>query len=83
MSPAHGLPSAEAVAAGAEGLAEYASVAQREGLVPIVEPEVLMAGAHTLQECEQATSQVGALGVEEDRWARASMESPTCRPCRK
>ena len=37
-----------AIDANAEGLARYAALCQEAGIVPIVEPEVLMDGAHTL-----------------------------------
>ena len=42
----------------ASRLAEYAKVAQAAGLVPIVEPEVLMDGVHNLANCEQVTGEV-------------------------
>lgn len=41
--------------ANAERLAEYSQVVQEAGLVPIVEPEVLMDGDHTLEKCEEVT----------------------------
>lgn len=48
-----GLPTEGAIAANAKVLAEYAKVSQDTGLVPIVEPEVLLEGDHTLQRCEE------------------------------
>jgi fructose-bisphosphate aldolase class I len=53
-----GLPSPRCMHANAEALARYAALCQEQGLVPIVEPEVLMDGAHTIQRCEEVTSQV-------------------------
>ena len=50
-----GRPSWGAVKANAQALARYAAVAQAEGLTPIVEPEVLMDGDHTIEACEAAT----------------------------
>ena len=50
-----GLPTAGCIEANAHGLARYAAVSQAAGLVPIVEPEVLMDGGHDLQACEEAT----------------------------
>jgi fructose-bisphosphate aldolase class I len=51
-----GTPSEAALVANAVGLAEYASLAQQAGIVPIVEPEVLvLAGSHSIQESKQAT----------------------------
>ena len=53
-----GIPSAYAITANAEGLARYAALCQEAGIVPIVEPEVLMDGGHDLQRCEQVTGAV-------------------------
>jgi fructose-bisphosphate aldolase class I len=51
-------PTASCMRANAEALARYASLCQEQGLVPIVEPEVLMDGAHPLARCEEVTGQV-------------------------
>ena len=53
-----GIPSGYAIDANAEGLARYAALAQEAGIVPIVEPEVLMDGAHSLERCEEVTNAV-------------------------
>jgi fructose-bisphosphate aldolase class I len=53
-----GLPSPACVSANAHALARYAALCQEGGLVPIVEPEVLMEGAHTLERCEEVTGLV-------------------------
>lgn len=50
------LPSTRNVRLNAFGLARYAAITQQSGLVPIVEPEVLMDGAHTLERCEEVTT---------------------------
>ena len=47
-----------AIAANAETLARYAALCQEQHLVPIVEPEVLMDGTHTIERCEEVTSAV-------------------------
>ena len=52
------LPSRMCVAANAHALARYAALSQEQGLVPIVEPEVLMDGDHTLERCEAVSGQV-------------------------
>ncbi|MEO5606618.1 MAG: class I fructose-bisphosphate aldolase [Polaromonas sp.] len=52
------LPSAACIAANAHALARYAALCQEAGLVPVVEPEVLMTGDHTLQRCADVTEQV-------------------------
>jgi fructose-bisphosphate aldolase class I len=53
-----GIPSSYAIAANAEALARYAALCQEAGIVPIVEPEVLMDGSHDLARCEEVTSTV-------------------------
>jgi fructose-bisphosphate aldolase class I len=53
-----GHPTAKCVRVNADALARYASLCQEQGLVPIVEPEVLMDGAHTLERCEEVTGRV-------------------------
>ncbi len=50
-----GLPSTACLDANAHALARYAALCQEAGLVPIVEPEVLMAGDHTLDRCREVT----------------------------
>ena len=52
------LPTACAIQANAHALARYAALCQEQGLVPIVEPEVLMDGAHDINRCEVVTSQM-------------------------
>ena len=52
------LPSRAAVEANAEALARYAAVSQDQGVVPIVEPEVLIDGDHTLARCAEVTQAV-------------------------
>lgn len=51
-------PSALAIRANAEGLASYAALCQANGIVPIVEPEVLIDGDHTLERCFDVTENV-------------------------
>ena len=53
-----GMPSAACIGANAHALARYAALCQEQGLVPIVEPEVLMEGAHEIERCEQVTGSV-------------------------
>lgn len=50
------LPTAACIEANARALALFAALSQEAGLVPIVEPEVLMDGNHTLARCEEVTS---------------------------
>jgi fructose-bisphosphate aldolase, class I len=53
-----GIPSRGCIEANAHALARYAALCQEAGLVPVVEPEVLMDGTHTLQRCCEVTEEV-------------------------
>lgn len=53
-----GLPSGPVVQANSKALAQYASIAQRAGLVPIVEPEILIDGAHDMKVSASVASSV-------------------------
>jgi fructose-bisphosphate aldolase class I len=53
-----GLPSRGCIEANAHALARYAAICQEAGLVPVVEPEVLMDGTHTLERCCEVTEEV-------------------------
>jgi fructose-bisphosphate aldolase, class I len=52
------LPSATCVKLNAHALARYAALCQEQDIVPIVEPEVLMDGSHTIERCEEVTGNV-------------------------
>ena len=52
------IPTRYGIRANAHALARYAALCQEVGIVPIVEPEVLMDGAHDIARCEVVTSQV-------------------------
>ena len=51
------LPSRGCIEANAHALARYAALCQEAGLVPVVEPEVLMDGEHTLERCRDVTEE--------------------------
>lgn len=53
-----GLPSCACVHANAHALARYAALCQEAGIVPIVEPEVLMDGSHSLKRCCEVTENI-------------------------
>ena len=53
-----GIPSQGCIEANAQALARYAALCQEAGLVPVVEPEVLMDGDHTLERCFEVTEKV-------------------------
>jgi fructose-bisphosphate aldolase class I len=52
------IPSLGCIEANAQALARYAALCQEAGLVPVVEPEVLMDGEHSLERCREVTEQV-------------------------
>ncbi|MDQ1514453.1 MAG: fructose-bisphosphate aldolase, class [Actinomycetota bacterium] len=58
ISVGDGRPSRACVSANAHALARYAALCQEGGLVPIVEPEVLIEGEHTIETCEAVTAAV-------------------------
>jgi len=52
------MPTSTCVDVNAHALARYAALCQEQGLTPIVEPEVLMDGSHTIERCEEVTRNV-------------------------
>jgi fructose-bisphosphate aldolase class I len=52
-----GIPTRTCLEANAHALARYAALCQEGGLVPIVEPEVLLDGSHTIERCEEVTAE--------------------------
>jgi fructose-bisphosphate aldolase class I len=75
-----GIPSRYAIDANAEGLARYAALSQEAGIVPIVEPEVLMDGAHSLERCEEVTNAVLDSVFTHLFAARVSLEGMVLKP---
>ena len=55
-----GIPTRGCIDANAEALARFAALSQEAGLVPIVEPEVLMDGDHTIERCFEVTAETQA-----------------------
>ena len=52
------MPSIANISTNAHALARYASICQEQGLVPIIEPEVIMEGDHNAERCFQVTSEI-------------------------
>ena len=52
-----GIPTYTCLEANAHALARYAALCQEGGIVPIVEPEVLLDGTHTIERCQEVTEQ--------------------------
>src|SRR5215471_15804385 len=75
-----GLPSEYAVWANAHALARYAALCQEAGLVPIVEPEVLMDGAHSIAESYRATSRAQNALFTELHDQRVELEGLLLKP---
>ncbi len=57
ITPGDGIPTLGCIEANAQALARYAALCQEANIVPIVEPEVLMDGAHTLERCREITEE--------------------------
>ncbi len=74
------MPSSTAIAANAHALARYAAICQEAGLVPIVEPEVLMDGDHTIERCEQVTEWALNAVFEALYMNRVSLEGSVLKP---
>jgi fructose-bisphosphate aldolase class I len=58
IDPASGIPSDLAISVCVRNLAEYAAICQRQGLVPIVEPEIVPNGTHGIEVCAAVTELV-------------------------
>ena len=75
-----GIPSFNCVNANAQALARYATLCQEEGLVPIVEPEVLMDGDHDIDRCSEVTEFVLKVVYQELYHARVKLEGTVLKP---
>jgi fructose-bisphosphate aldolase class I len=80
ISIGDGRPSATCVHANAHALGRYAALCQEQQLVPIVEPEVLMDGAHGIERCEEVTEQVLQAVFDELFEQRVSLEGMLLKP---
>ena len=76
----HGIPSRGCIDANAQALARYAALCQEEGLVPIVEPEVLMDGNHTLDRCFAGDGGNSACGFRQLYEQRVMLEGMILKP---
>src|ERR1019366_2575148 len=75
-----GLPSRGCLEANAHALARYAALCQEAGLVPIVEPEVLMDGGHTLERCGEVTEEVLRTVFQQLYTQRVALEGMLLKP---
>jgi fructose-bisphosphate aldolase class I len=75
-----GIPSRSCIEVNAHALARYAALCQEAGLVPIVEPEVLMDGEHTLEQCRKVTEEVLRNGFIQLNCQRVLLEGMILKP---
>ena len=74
------LPSATCIHANAEALARFAALSQEAGLVPIVEPEVLMDGDHSIERCAKVTETTLRTVFDALHLHRVSLEGMLLKP---
>ncbi|WP_334161758.1 class I fructose-bisphosphate aldolase [Phenylobacterium sp.] len=77
---ADGIPTWGAVKANAHALARYAAICQANQIVPIVEPEILMDGAHDIDRCDEVTRWVLSTVFQELFEQRVALEGMVLKP---
>ena len=75
-----GIPSQGCIEANGQALARYAALCQEAGLVPVVEPEVLMDGDHTLARCAETTGYVLRTVFDQLYAQRVTLEGMILKP---
>ncbi|WP_457150470.1 class I fructose-bisphosphate aldolase [Mesorhizobium sp. P5_C1] len=75
-----GVPSANSISSNAHALARYAALCQEAGIVPIVEPEVLMDGAHDIDTCYAISKATLIKLYDELHAARVVLEGTILKP---
>tara|TARA_Y100001970_G_scaffold225106_1_gene277813 strand:- start:3117 stop:4133 length:1017 start_codon:yes stop_codon:yes gene_type:complete len=75
-----GYPSKQSIKSNAHALARYAAIVQEAKMVPIVEPEVLMDGQHTIDECYDVTSKVLTECYEELEVHNVNLKGTVLKP---
>jgi fructose-bisphosphate aldolase class I len=75
-----GFPSRGCIEANAQALARYAALCQEARLVPVVEPEVLIDGEHTLERCREVTEEVSRAVFHQLYAQRVTLESLILKP---
>lgn len=74
------LPTQAGLVANAHALARYAALCQEGGLVPIVEPEVLIDGAHSIERCYEVTERTLQVTFEQLRLQRVALDTMILKP---
>jgi fructose-bisphosphate aldolase class I len=75
-----GRPTPTCIEANAHALARYAALAQEVGLTPVVEPEVLMDGTHTIERCAEVTTEVLRSVYDQLARHRVRLEATLLKP---
>ena len=75
-----GIPTDYCLSANAHALARYAALCQEAGIVPIVEPEVIIDGAHTIERCEAVTNAALEVVFAELAGHRVALEGIILKP---
>jgi fructose-bisphosphate aldolase class I len=75
-----GIPSRGCIEANAHSLARYAALCQEAGMVPVIEPEVLMDGEHTLEWCSVVTQEVLRTVFDQLYTQRVMLEGMILKP---
>ena len=75
-----GIPSRGCIEVNAQTLARYAALCQEAGVVPVVEPEVLMEGEHTLERCREVTEEVLHTVFDQLHTQRVMLEGLILKP---
>jgi fructose-bisphosphate aldolase class I len=76
----NGIPSRGCIEANAHALARYAALCQEAGMVPVVEPEVLMVGEHTLEQCFDISEEVLRTVFRQLYLQRVTLEGMILKP---
>ena len=74
------MPSTYSISANAHALARYAALCQEQKIVPIVEPEVIMDGSHSIERCFDVTEQVLKTVYEQLYVHRVNLEGTILKP---
>ncbi len=74
------IPSSGAIYANAHALARYAALCQESGLVPIVEPEVLMDGKHSIDRCFDVSKEVLGITFEQLNLQNVNLKGIVLKP---
>src|SRR4030095_7984789 len=80
IDTAPGIPPANGIHANAHALSRYAALCQEADIVPVVEPEVLMDGNHTLERCFEVTENVLKILFHELYIQRIALEGMILKP---